>query len=162
MLVIVCLAHGYGYAQSQSYGTLQAAYLYNFAKYIKWPHETPVFVIGIMSKDSETVKIFENALAEKKVIGKDILVKKITALSESGECNIVFIPEQEAKNITPLIEEIKGKSILLVTGDDLIKKGAMISFVIEDENLRFKLKSQLLNDAGLIPSEGLLKLAIVQ
>jgi hypothetical protein len=44
----------------------------------------------------------------------------------------------------------------------MIKKGAMISFVVEDEKLRFKLKKASLASAGLVASDGLLKLAIVQ
>jgi hypothetical protein len=30
---------------------LQAAYIYNFAKYIKWPAEAEAFVIGVYAED---------------------------------------------------------------------------------------------------------------
>lgn len=160
LVLIISIAPNQGIAQASSYGELQAAYLYNFAKYIKWPNDAPLFVIGVVSKDTETIELFESKLRGKKVGGKEIVVKKIKAHEESGDCNIVYLSESESKNLNSLIQEISGKSILVVTEDDLIKKGAMISFIVQDDNLKFKLKTKLILDAGLLPSEGLLKLAI--
>jgi hypothetical protein len=129
-------------AQS-SYEHLQAVYLYNFAKYIKWPNETPTFVFGLIG-ETELYEQLQNTLKGKKVAGKEIEIKIIKKLDESLNCNVVM-----------------GRNILIVTEDDLIKKGAMISFVVNNDRLAFKLKTLNLSRAGLKASEGLLKLAIL-
>jgi hypothetical protein len=43
----------------------------------------------------------------------------------------------------------------------MVRKGAMISFVLEGDKLRFKLKKNLLESVGLTASDGLQKLAIL-
>lgn len=64
-------------AQTSSYGELQAAYIYNFAKYISWPDEAQQFVIGVFG-DADIMDDLEITLKGKKVRGKPIALKKIT------------------------------------------------------------------------------------
>jgi hypothetical protein len=147
-------------AQSSSYGELQAAYVYNFAKYITWPNEGTEFVIGVY-KDDDIWSAFESTLKGKKVRGKSVSLKKITNPDALKECHIVYISESNSRNLNTLLASLSGKSVLIVTEEDLLKKGASISFVIEEDKLRFKVKKSALADAGLVASEGLLKLAIL-
>jgi len=147
-------------AQTSSYGELQAAYMYNFAKYISWPDEGQQFVIGVF-KDADIMEILEATLKGKKVRGKPIALKKITTAGESLECSIVYLSEMNSGSLSLLTTALVGKSVLLVTEEDLIRKGAAISFVVEDDKLRFKLKKKVLDKAGFVVSEGLLKLAIL-
>jgi hypothetical protein len=147
-------------AQTSSYSELQAAYLFNFAKYIKWPGELKVFTIGVYG-ETEMMEILQSILKEKKVGGKSIELKQINSMDALGEVQIVYLPESNSKNINSLKNAVTGKNILIVTEDDLIKKGACVSFIVEDNRLIFKLKKSALSDAGLVASEGLLRLAIL-
>lgn len=149
-------------AQTSSYGELQAAYLYNFAKYISWPGESQQFVIGVF-QEADIMDDLETTLKGKKVKGKVIVLKKITTTEELQGCNIIYVSESNSKSLSLLTESVpgKGKGILIVTEEDMIRKGAIISFVIEDDKLRFKLKKRALDEAGLVASDGLLKLAIL-
>src|ERR1044072_2202402 len=70
-------------AQEVSYGELQAAYLYNFAKYIKWPTTIDVFVIGVFAEESAMMQILENTLKGKRIGGKPVFLKKIVSVEES-------------------------------------------------------------------------------
>jgi hypothetical protein len=146
-------------AQTSSYGELQGAYMFNFAKYIKWPGEIKQFTIGIYGK-SDFIETWQNTLASKKIGGRDIALREISKLEDLGECNIVYVPEAESKKISEIRAAVSGKNVLIVTEEDQIKKGATISFVVEDDRLRFKIKKSLLTEAGLVASEGLLKIAI--
>lgn len=148
-------------AQSTLYNELQCAYLYNFAKYIEWPTENVVFTIGVLG-ESGVAKEFESKLKEKKVRGRVIEVKEITSLDQLPVCQIIYVSETRSKDLTNIKAAVVGKNLLIVTQDDLIKKGACISFVIESDRLRFKLSETRLAEAGLVASEGLLKLAILQ
>jgi hypothetical protein len=138
---------------------LQAAYLFNFAKYIKWPQESSTFVIGVYG-EQEILVVLNNTLKGKKVGGKAIELKVIENTEEALQCNIVYVTGSGSKGINGLVTAMEGKNILIVTEEDLIKKGAAISFVVEDDRLRFKLKKTVLAKSGLVASEGLLKLAI--
>lgn len=149
------------HAQVSSYHELQAAYIFNFAKYIKWPGEAKTFVIGVYD-DEEVMDLLKTVLSEKKIGGREIELKMLTKPEDLNGCNIVYVPEGGSRNVSDLSGSISGRNILLVTEEDMIKKGAMISFVVEDEKLRFKLKKTSLARAGLVASDGLLKLAIVQ
>lgn len=159
MVLLVCAGFS-SEAQTSSQAELHAAYLYNFAKYIKWPQDPDKYTIGALS-DDETMEILQNTLKEKRVGGKEIVLKRIIKVEEVIECQIVYLSESNSKKLDQVKAISKEKSVLIVTEEDLIKKGASISFVVEDDRLRFKLKKSALQDAGLIPSDGLLKLAIV-
>ena len=148
-------------AQTSSYGELQAAYLYNFAKYIKWPAEFQKFVIGVYG-ESAIINDLTNTLKGKKVWGFEIEVRTIISNEMIPECHIIYLPVGNSRNILTLREKVGAKSILIASEEDLIKKGAIISFIIEDGRLRFKLNKKALGEAGLTASEGLLKLAIIQ
>lgn len=148
-------------AQVSSYEELQAAYLYNFAKYIKWPDESEVFVIGVYGNKATIMPTLESTIKGRKVYGREIVLRVITTPQEVSVCQIVYLPEQESRNINLISQAMTGKTTLLVTEEDLIKKGAMISFVVEDDMLRFKLKKSALSQTGLVISEGLWKLAIL-
>lgn len=146
-------------AQTSSYEELQVAYLYNFAKYIRWPEESATFVIGVRGETD--IEHLQHTLQGKKVGGREIILKSLATVDESLTCHIVYLRESSSEDLNALKEVVGRKSILIVSEEDMIKKGAMISFVVEDDRLRFKLKKKALNDAGLTASEGLLKLAIL-
>jgi hypothetical protein len=146
--------------QTSSYGALQAAYLYNFAKYITWPDEHDHFVIGIYL-DADIIDDLETLLIAKRIRGKAIEIRKVTTTEELLLCNIVYLSGENSKSIELVTASLEGKNILLVTEDDLVRKGAMVSFVVEDDKLKFKVKKTQLDKAGLVASEGLLKLAII-
>jgi hypothetical protein len=147
--------------QTSSYGELQAAYLFNFSKYIKWPVESKTFVIGIYGQ-ADILAELQRLLSAKKAGGKVILLKEITSVDELSECHIIYLPESNSRSLALVKETVADKSILIVTEEDLIKKGATISFVVEDDRLKFKLKQTALSRAALTASEGLLRLAILQ
>lgn len=153
------MSGGAAHAQASSYEELQAAYIYNFAKYIKWPGEESTFVIGVYG-ETEIMEYLQKTLEGKKVGNREIELKIISKSDPFTNYNIIYVSESGSRKIEELADAVSGKSILIVTEDDLIKKGAAISFVVEGDHLRFKLKKSALAAAGLSASEGLIKLAI--
>jgi hypothetical protein len=154
---------GTAHAQTSSHQELQAAYIFNFAKYVRWPAmaQADTFVIGVHG-GQEIMKFLEKAFLGKRIGGRSTGLKMITTPDDMLSCNIIYVPESGSRNLKDLITTTKGKSILIVTEEDLIRKGAPISFVIVEERLKFKLNKRTLMEAGLTASEGLLKLAILQ
>lgn len=162
ILSLICSISGApANAQTASFGELQAAYIYNFAKYISWPQEGQQFIIGVF-READIMADLESTLSGKKVRGKAISLRKVTTPEELSLCNIVYVSESNSGNLALITIALNEKSILLVTEEDLIRKGAAISFVVKDDKLRFKLKKKILDQSKLVASEGLLKLAILQ
>ena len=147
-------------AQTSLYEELEAAYLFNFAKYVKWPDEAETFVIGIYG-EADNIEFLRSALESKKIRDKSIALTILDDVDEIAGVSMIYVPESSTKNFNALVQALAGKSILIVTGKDLTKKGAMISFVVEDKKLRFKLRKSALDAADLVASDGLLKLAIL-
>lgn len=148
-------------AQTFSYKELQAAYIYNFAKYIKWPAASNTFVIGVY-RESENVEILKKALAGKTVRSKTIEIRLLENTNDLSGINIIYLPESVSRYIKEVVAAVDGKSILLVSEEDLIKKGAAISFVVEEDLLKFKLKKVVFDGTRLVAMDGLLKLAILE
>ena len=160
IILVVCIATP-AVSQTSSYSELQAAYLYNFAKYIRWPGESAQFTIGVLGSE-EIVKELTRTLKDKKVAGKPLVIKLVAADDALDDCRILFVPEEASGMLSTMIAPALIKNILIVTEEDLIKKGAGISFVVQDDKLRFKLKKKILDDTRLVVSDGLLRLAIIQ
>lgn len=149
------------HAQASSYEELQAAYIFNFAKYVRWPQQQEAFVIGVYG-GPERITTLEKAFLGKKIGGKPTALKIIETTEDILLCQIIYVPESGSRHFKDLTIATKGKHILIVTEEDLIRRGAPISFVVVGERLKFKLKQSALAEAGLTASEGLLKLAILQ
>jgi hypothetical protein len=150
---------GRAMAQVTSYGKLQAAYIYNFAKYTKWPQDPVQFNIGILG-ETEIMEDIKSTLKDKKASGKGINLLLINTVEQAKDLNILYIPAQRSGNLPLVLKLLEGSSVLVVTEEDLIRKGAAISFVIEDDKLGFKVNKSVLSKTNLVLSEGLLKLAI--
>lgn len=161
-VAIFSFSGGSANAQASSYEELQAAYLYNFAKYIRWPKEHDTFNIGVIGSDDKLLNLLTTVLKGKRIGGKPLIIKEITDKDDLSSFQIVYIPGGSSKQMTNTLEAAENKDILIVTERDLISKGAHISFLVSDNKLRFKLSREALSKTGLVASEGLLKLAILE
>lgn len=159
MLLILCL-YIPATAQVSSYQELQGAYLYNFAKYIVWPEEdSELFVIGII-EDAEITDRFKEIFKDKKIRGMKIRLKTINSETELSDAHMVYMPDKSSLDISVIKSALEGTSTLIVTEEDLIDKGANISFVMKGKSLRFTVDEKALTGIGLKANQGLLNLAI--
>lgn len=147
-------------AQVSSYQELQGAYLYNFAKYIVWPEvDAELFIIGII-EDAEITDHFKEIFKDKKVRGMKIKLKTIHYETELSATHMIYMPDKSSLDISTIKSALQGTSTLIVTEEDLIDKGANISFVMKGKNLRFAINEKALIGLGLTANQGLLNLAI--
>ena len=157
-LLLVCSTKHLS-AQTTSYNELQAIYLYNFAKYTTWPGEFTAFVVGVY--DDEAIhNIVNKKLEGKKIKGHPIKVMLIESDEEAKKCHILYISDPSSKNLSSVIESVQQKNILIVTERDLIKKGAMVSFLLIDNKLRFKINEEAIRNTQMTVSDGLIGLAL--
>ena len=154
------------FASPQAMSDLQvkAAYLYSFAKFVKWP-------VGTFPDASDPIRLcilndapFQAQLnllvKDKNIDGHPILVIPIHAGEQSRSCHELFIGASESQNTSEIIESLHGTSVLTVgETNGFVEEGGIINFVLEDEHVHFQVNQKMANEAGLRMSSQLLSLA---
>lgn len=159
LLIIIC--HRPVIAQESSYQELQAAYLYNFAKYIQWPEEKDTFKIGVISANREPLHTLTQVLAGKKIGGQELIISNVSSSDSLSSYQILYLPKEASGQLENIARLVRNQNVLIVTEEDMAGDGATISFLMKDNRLRFKLHKQSLENEGLVASSGLLQLAIL-
>jgi hypothetical protein len=160
---------------------IKAAFLYNFLKFVDWPKEAmpdgnePV-TIGIIGKDPFG-QAFE-PVKDKDVRGKKVVVKRFKSiadlkkLGESGKdeldrqieavkkCHLLFVCSSEKEYLKDIVNAVKYRPVLTV-GDteEFLQSGGIISFVMEDQKVRFEVNLTAAEHAKLKIRSQLLRLA---
>jgi hypothetical protein len=145
---------------------VQAAYLYNFGRFIRWPAN----IIGAQ-QDAFTVCIFGQdpfgntlnaTVAGGTIWGKSVTVKRLSNPEDAASCRILFISSSEADRLHYVLEALEKASVLTVSDmPQFSQRGGMIQFVMERNRVRFEVNFTATQNAGLILSSELLKVATV-
>ena len=150
-------------AQPVSEYDVEAAYLYNFGKFVQWPDsakKNPTFDICILGDDPFGGTL-EKLIANDHVHGRPIRKRMISRSAEAAGCAIVYISDSEARNLHRILAHLAGGSELLVSNlPDFAQSGGMIQFVLEGDRVRFKVNLNSANQSHLVLSSELLKVAV--
>ena len=91
LCVTLCLMANAGLAQQATEYQVKAAYLYNFAKFVKWPPAVasdPAFAICILGRDQFGATL-DATVAGENFNGKPVQVQRIFSPREAGHCRIL-------------------------------------------------------------------------
>ena len=137
-------------------------FLYNFMKYIEWPNTEGNFVIGVAG-ESPVKKELQELAKTKKAKGRQIIVIDVKTPADALLCNMIYIPAQKSSDLKQLLEKVKDKSVLIVAErEGMAKKGAGISFVIDDDDaLKFDVNKSALDSHSLKIASMLIKLGFI-
>ena len=136
-------------------------YVYNFMKYVDWPENQNQgdFIIMIFGK-SNIEKELHNLANQKKIRGRNIIVKSTHSLDEITNCQLLYISEEKSSLIKNINTKLFGKGVLVVgEKDGLANKGASLSFAtLDNDELSFDINKKVINQQNLKISAALLKL----
>lgn len=144
---------------------IKVAYLYNFANYVEWPKgafpsANAPFTIGVLGPDPFGTLLDEMA-AEKKVGERRIVVNRFTKSDQVKPCQILFIaPSVSKSQRAEAIAKLAGTPVLIVS--DMASDGktdGIISFVMENNRVRFTVNSGMAKQHDLKISSKILALA---
>jgi hypothetical protein len=167
ILLLVSETSRTGYAQPgdgfQEY-QVKAAFLYNFAKFVEWPHgvfgkaDDPI-VIGIIGEDPFGTDL-ETTIQDKTAQNRLLYIKRSSTIDETKSCHILFICESEENRLAAYLKKISKMPILTISDiREFSKQGGMVTLVTEKEKVRFEVNLDAAQEAGLKISSQLLKLA---
>ena len=132
----------------------KALFIYKFAEYIEWPSGKKNVTVGMAGK-SGVSKELSNFAASK----GNMTVLDIGGPSDTGKCDIIFLPNSEGSKIADYNSAIGGKSILVVSeNSELTGKGSDIGFYLESGKLRFLIDEKSIRNKKMTPSSKLLAL----
>jgi len=157
--LVPCHAAG----QSVEY-QVKAAYLLNFTRFIDWPpeaFETPDTPLSICILGDDPFGSALDQIAGGEVVnGRKVTVQRVKRAPLPRSCGVLFVGGQ-AKEVK--IPPGLGPGVLTVgEGENFIRDGGMIAFVIDDrrvrfdinetaaENARFRISSKLLSVARMV------------
>lgn len=150
-------------AQPFSEYDVEAAYLYNFGKFVHWPasaDKSASFDICILGDDPFGATL-EKLIANDRMDGKPIRKRKIARPAEAAGCAIVYISDSEAPRLPNILAALQGKGGLLVSGlPDFVDRGGMIQFVVQRDRVRFEVNLEAALKSHLVLSSELLKVAV--
>lgn len=150
-------------AQPVSEYDVEAAYLYNFGKFVRWPdsaQKNPTFDICILGDDPFGGTL-DKLIANDQMDGKPIRKRIIGRSAEATGCAIVYISDSEAGNLHRILTHFAGGSELLVSNlPDFARRGGMIQFILQGDRVRFEVNLDPATQSHLVLSSELLKVAV--
>jgi len=143
---------------------VEAAYLYNFGKFVAWPPEAGAgsrpFSICILGRDDFGGKL-DGLIAGETIQGRRIVARRLPSVATADSCQIVFIGESEEAHLVKDLDALARKPVLTVSSLPVfLNRGGMIQFVLENNRVRFAVNLPAAQETGLSLSSELLKVAV--
>jgi hypothetical protein len=164
-LLFICALIGSAQANASVVPSdVEAAYLYNFGKFVDWPPQpqsaTQPFTICVLGKD-EFGTTLDALIANDSVRGRSIVAKRMPSLVATDVCQIIYIGLSEQSRIAKDLDALRDKPVLTVSSlPGFLERGGIIQFVIEENKVRFAVNLAAANRCHLALSSDLLKVAV--
>jgi len=140
---------------------VEAAYLYNFAKFVTWPEATKSDVLNvcILGKDPFGTTL-DQIVSGEAIDGRRLAVRRLADEHSVQPCAIVFIGESESSHLDRDLSAVSGLPILTVSDiPSFIRNGGTIQFVLQENRVRFEVNLSAARKCGIVLSSQLLKVA---
>jgi len=140
---------------------IKAAFLFNFARFVEWP---PAASAGAFQICSVAAPGFDAVLA-RTLVGESTDGRPIVRATPEGPelaraCHILFIARQESQRADRWVAAVRGYPVLVVGESRAAEDaGAHITFVVEDNRVKFDVNEDAAAHAGLKISSKLLRVA---
>jgi hypothetical protein len=141
---------------------VKAAFLYNFAKFVRWPDDAasgPRFVLAIVGDDPFGA-VIDRAFLGKTVLGRPVEIRRTRSVREAAGAQMAFIGASERAHLAEVLGALKGGSVLTVGDmDRFADGGGMVGFRLKDSTVRFEVNLRELRQARLQMSSQIIRLA---
>ena len=143
---------------------VKAAYLFNFAQFVRWPEGTvksgAPFTICVLGRDPFG-SVLDATVAKESIDGHRIALKRVATPTSAVGCQIVFFGGIEPSRLAVFVRQLAAMPILTVSdAPDFLARGGMIQFVSVEKRIRFEINLDATEAAGLAPSSELGRVAL--
>jgi len=143
---------------------VQAIYLYNFAKFVRWP-ATPPGAPGVpidicIAGQKAYVDTLAKAVAGEQIDGRPLAVRAVESPEGEAGCSILFIGASVREHLDPLLAATAGKPMVTVSDiPGFLERGGAIQFLLVDNRVRFSVNLESINRSQIAISSELPKVA---
>lgn len=143
----------------QTVDRIKAAYVYNFAKFVELP-----------SADDQSIRLCvlgQNDLSgamlglnRRMAQGREIVVHKDVALDQLIGCSMVFVSQDNARQLPAVAAQLGSAPVLLVSNcRHAVDQGAHLALLFSDDRVEFDVNLRNLQRSNIRASSQMLKLA---
>jgi hypothetical protein len=168
VLFLLCtpIRHTIGADDARSLETaIKATYLAKFASFVTWPDQAFSASAGTFNLcvvgGTPFGALLDRAVAGQSVEGRPIAVFRIPTVSQTDNCQIVYLAANDPHSARQSLIAIAGLPILTITdaaAADAYK--GMINFVVVDNRVRFEIDDAAAMRSSLVVSSKLLSVAL--
>jgi len=150
-------------AQEAEEHELKAAFLYNFAKFIRWPapppsSSPPQLQICLMAAPTIAESLRQQTRG-KLLDSRAVVIRELSAAVEMGSCQILFLGVSGRKAQEFLRYAQKLPIVTVGEDEQFLGHGGIIRLYSQDARLRFAINAEAASRAGVTISSSLLGLA---
>ncbi|MGO9439664.1 MAG: YfiR family protein [Terriglobales bacterium] len=159
--VFLIVVQRQGQAQRPSRDDVQAAYLYNFGKFVRWPNAERTPVVVCVAGEDPVGKTIAKLLEGEQIEGRPLAERNVDGPGHVGDCSILYVGAGEQEREDSYLAAAEGKPILTVgAAPDFLAHGGMIQFVMVEDHVRFSVNLDAVNRHRVALSSELLKVAV--
>jgi len=143
---------------------VKAGFVYNFAKFTEWPAsafaspQAPIRLC-LSGVDETQAKAFAG-IEGKPVQGREVKIKRSPTSAEIGECNILYVGDEEPRRAQAALQAARNASVLTVSDSDgFADSGGVIGLFYADNRIQFEVNLGAAQRAGLKIASQVLKIA---
>lgn len=123
---------------------VKSIWLYKICKYVTWDNakeNSDDFKIAVFGRLANGASL--EIPGDKKLKGKSIKIYRTRDLNELKNAHVVYIAESQMFRLDDILKSVKGKAVLTVGDSEKFDgKGVILSFFIEQGNLKFYLSRE--------------------
>jgi hypothetical protein len=143
---------------------VKAAYLFNFGQFAQWKSLeglNDTYQICVLGRDPFGAAL-DSAIATGTIDGRRAVARRISQSKDAPGCRIVFVGDSEAAQLAQTISGLNVWRVLTVSDlPEFTKRGGMIQFVSASDRVRFEVNLASAENAGIVLSAELLKVAVL-
>lgn len=140
-------------------------YLYSFGLLTKWPDDTfeqtgNSFVIGVLG-EKPFGHILDEIARRKTIDQRSIVIRRFKSFDEYRPCHILYVTDSVAEEQAESVARQLKNDAVLIVGEtpDFEHSGGVVSFRIEEENVKFSMNVDAVKRRHLMVSARLSRLA---
>lgn len=162
LILSVCLGMVPVHASIRSEYEVKAAFLYNFTRFVSWPHtgntSEPLEVCVFGDDPFEDLL---DPLRGRKSQGREVQLRYPDNAANLSGCNVLYIAQSQSRNLGELLKLAQQQGMLTVSDlPDFVRKGGMVGYVKHGNVIRFEISLKAATEAGLTINSRLLELAV--
>ena len=137
---------------------VKAAYLTKFGIYVDWPDVAPGSPLNLCVAGSDPFgKALDSAASSQQPGNRPIVVRRLPAITPESNCQIAFFASADPA-AQQTIDSLRGSPVLTVS--DSSGRGAVVSFLLKDNRVRFEIDEAAAAQNNLVLSSKLMGLAV--